>query len=145
MTAPPSNLPRPAASLLGLAALTFAAAAFLALIGYFPTSNLAGPAGVAAMFTALAITIAATLAGLIPPVLNLQAEPLKRHNAVLAGMALRLLAAGLLTAAVAFSDIVAWRPLVLWVALSYLGLLAVDVIGLVRLLKRAEESTACPS
>ncbi len=140
MSAAASGDIQPGLAFARLAGATVGGALLLALLGYFPSNNLGGAVAIPAMFAGIGVSLLGTLAGLAPPLLALHREPLKRHNAVLGGMALRLAATGVLAAVVALSGWVAWRPFVLWVALSYLALLAIDVVGLARLMKQTERS-----
>ncbi|MBN2445091.1 MAG: hypothetical protein JXO22_00060 [Phycisphaerae bacterium] len=123
---------------LRFAALTVVAGAVLAGIGYVPTRHVANTPGLVAMVAAIAVAMLATLVGLLPPILCMHAEPLKRHNAILLGMAIRLFATMLLTTAVALSGGVAVQPLLLWVAISYMALLFVDTIAVVSLYRQLE-------
>jgi hypothetical protein len=110
---------------LRFAATAAAASALLALGGWLPTRRLAGSEGVAALLAACAIGLAGSLAaGLV----SLRgggagAAPVLR---ALAATGLRFAVVVALALAAAWSGRFPLRPLLLWTAISYLALLAVD-------------------
>jgi hypothetical protein len=104
----------------------------LAAVGYFPTrrwGSVAGVDAVAAMLAGCAVSLLAALVGALPLAVA-SPTPQARAQALLLGMALRFMAvlgAGL---AVAVAGEFAAAPLLVWLAISYVALLAVEV-GLV--------------
>lgn len=124
-------------TMLALASLVALGAAFA--VGYLPTRNVAGDAGIESMLIGLAISFAAALGGLIPQVAALHRPPLERQTAVMMGMAVRFIATLFLTLAAIFGGAPHRGSLVVWIAVSYLLLLAVDTCGVVWLFKRTEK------
>ncbi len=122
----------------GLALLTALTVAVVGAVGYFPTINVGGRAAIWAMLVGLLIGAVATLVGLIPVMASLPKPPRVRHNALLFGMTIRMVATILLTAAVALSGQIAVKPLLIWVAISYVMLLGVDTSAVAWLYKRLE-------
>lgn len=122
----------PVRSYLRFLAVAAVVAALLAAVGWSPTRNLAGIPGVRALLVACALCwLASALGGV--PVLVAEIE-MRRQGArrqaplsVLLGSALTRFAAivGLALAA-ALSGLLAPAPLLVWVAIGYLALLAVD-------------------
>lgn len=123
-----------------LALLSLGVALATALVGYLPTRALGGPDALSALLIGLGIALFATLAGLVPQVLTLSREPRERQAGVLAGTVVRfLLTLGLLLPAL-LTGITARVALALWTAIGYIVLLAVDVAGLLWLMKRSARS-----
>ena len=103
-----------------------AVVAALAAVGYFPTRRWGGPAAVEAMLAGCGVSLGAAVLGALPLAVAAPA-PQARAQAVLLGMALRFMAA--LAAGVAMAWAGDWRPapLLVWLAVSYVALLAVEV------------------
>jgi len=100
-------------------------AAAVAAVGYLPTVRLGGAAAVPAMLAGCALAAVASAIGGVPIALA-GPEPVKRPQAVLLASGLRLasvLALGLWAIA---SGRFAGRPLVIWMAISYVAQLAAD-------------------
>ncbi|HUU97123.1 MAG TPA: hypothetical protein VM487_15400 [Phycisphaerae bacterium] len=142
MTEPSVHSIRPVAAYLRLAGLSVAMLAVALVVGYWPTRAVAGPDGVTAMLLGGAIALLSALAGLIPPILSLQSRPRDFHNAMLMGMAVRFALTIALTVAAVFSGLLARRPLIVWIVIGYLVLLAVDTAGVVWLAKRSGRAGA---
>ncbi len=109
-----------------------AVVAALAAVGYVPTRGWGGRAGVdatAAMLAGCAVSLGAAALGALPLLLA-SPGPQARAQAVLLGMALRFMAALGAGAAVAVAGEFAAAPFLVWLAISYVALLAVEV-GLV--------------
>lgn len=106
------------------------------LVGYYPTTVLAGPEGVKAMLVGLSIALVAAICGLVPPILALPQGPPQRMQGLLAGMLLRFVLALVLLLAGLLAGFVARLPLALWAAIGYIVLLAVDTAALAGLNKR---------
>jgi hypothetical protein len=114
-----------------LAAATAVLAA-LAAVGYFPTRRWGSEAGVdavAAMLAGCAVSLLAAVVGALPLAVA-SPTPQARAQARLLGMALRFMAALGAGLAVAVAGEFAAAPLLVWLAISYVALLAVEV-GLV--------------
>ncbi len=94
-------------------------------LGYVPTRRLAGEAGLKAMLAGCAIGAVSSMVGAIPVALA-AARGIKSATAPLAAMALRFAAALALVLPAALSGWFATVPLLVWVAISYMVLLAVD-------------------
>jgi hypothetical protein len=110
---------------LRLLALLAALAAALAAVGYLPTARLAGATGTGAMVAGIAASLLATAIGGLPLLLP---RPAARDSATvpLLAMALRFLVVVVLAVALALSGLVPVAPTLLWLALSYLVLLAAE-------------------
>lgn len=128
---------RPAAAMTRIALTSLAVAVAVTVVGYWPTSSLAGAAGVNAMLIGVGISLIGAWAGSAPTVAYLRKEPREHANGILMGLSVRFaVTIGLALAAYLVGDI-ARKPLLLWVGISQLVILLVDVLGLVSLLKTA--------
>lgn len=140
-------MPGHVARYLRFLALAAAAAGLVGAVGYLPTDNLAGAAGVTAMVVALVLTWVASACGGMPVLLaeGAAATPAVGTEprlpvrlpvvAALGSMLIRLVAVVGLALAAVLSGQVAKTPLLLWTAIGYLALLGVDtwyVLGTVR-------------
>ncbi len=115
----------------GLAALVILA------VGYVPTLRAAGPSGVRAMFAGVGMSFLAGALGSIPIALAMHGPKDKVPPAILAGTCIRFLVILPLVAIFVVADLFARVPLVSWVAISYLSLLAVDTVCSVMMLRSA--------
>lgn len=133
MTAPPAEAPA-RRSYRVFAATAAGATVLLVLLGWLPTGRLAGADGVAAMLAACAIGLVGSLVGGLPVALAARADrsaPSGRPATppvfrAMAGTGLRFAVVVALVAAVGLSGRLPLRPLLVWTAISYLALLAVD-------------------
>jgi hypothetical protein len=116
---------RAAAGYLRFLAWAVGAVAVAIALGYLPTRRLAGGAGLAAMLAGCAIGIVGSAVGAIP-VAVAAARGSRGATAPLAAMALRFAVALALVLPAALSGLLATVPLLVWVAISYMVLLAVD-------------------
>ena len=132
----PASL-RPAPAFLRIALVSTAAAAALALIGYWPTKAQAGAPGVNAMLVGIGISLLGGWAGSLPTVAYLPRKPREHANGILLGLAARFAVTLGLAVAAWLTGVFPKAPLLLWVGIGQLVILAVDVPGLVALLKRA--------
>ena len=130
-------------------ALAAAAAALLGAAGWLPTRNLAGGGGLAAMGAALALCWLASAFGGMPVLLAetataaAGAAPRLPVVVALGSMGVRLAVVVGLALAAALSGLVATQPLLVWTALGYLGLLAIDtayVLGLAKTTTKTDET-----
>lgn len=110
----------------------------LAVLGWWPTRQWAGSAGLEAMLAALVVSVLASAVGGLPLTVangdwtGLRLAPHQVATAALAGIGLRLLVAAGLGFVVLSSGRFAATPLVLWLGLSYVALLVVDTIFALR-------------
>ncbi len=116
---------------LQMAGVGLASAGVAAALGYVPTVRLGGESAVAAMLVGCGIAILAGWIGVIPACLPGTAGA-ALINRVLGATALRMVVAVVLTLAVVLADWLATKPLVLWVAISYIFTLAGETVVLVR-------------
>lgn len=123
MTAPPSEKGRRYVRFLFLA---IGISLVLVVVGYWPTRRLAGLEAVYAQLAGCGISLVSSLIGVVPLAMVGEAKPQMALNAVLMAMALRLAVVVLLSLVVALSDWFAIEPLLIWVAISYSGLLVID-------------------
>jgi hypothetical protein len=117
----------PAAEYLRFLACAFAAIVLVAGLGLVPTRRLGGAEALASMLAGCGVGWAASALGGIPVALSRgrALNPAARLQAMLASMGLRFAAVLALGAAAAFSGF-SLKPLLLWIAISYMALLAVD-------------------
>jgi hypothetical protein len=118
----------PAAEYVRFLAWALAATALAALLGFVPTRRLGGDGALPAMIAGCVIGWLASALGGIPVVLGRgkAADPTARLQAMLASMGLRFGVVLALGSAAAFSGWFGLKPLLLWIAISYMALLAVD-------------------
>ncbi len=121
----PYGAPRGRGYLLFLLA-ALGLAALLAAVGYFPSLARGGPAAVEAMLFACGVSWTAALVSGLPIALATGGAQ-QGLQLFLASMLLRLLTVAGLGAAAAFGAGLATRPFLLWLGISYLVLLPLDV------------------
>lgn len=117
-------------------ALAAAVAVLVAAVGWLPTRRLAGAEGLTALLVACALCWLASALGGVPILLAARERPEETGgpgrspgnalSAVLGASLVRFVAVVGLAVAVVLSGLVAPAPLLLWTALGYLALLAVD-------------------
>lgn len=108
-----------------LLALLAALAAALALVGYLPTLRLAGEAGAVAMGAGIVASLLATALGGLPLTLP-RASAAAAAQGLLQATALRFGVVLVLGLALALSRAVPLAPALLWLAMSYLVLVAAE-------------------
>lgn len=111
------------------------AAILLLAVGWVPTERLAGPEGMKAMFAGIGTSLAASLAGAVLICSARSTTPQARQVSMLAAMGLRMGLTLAVFAVLALMRVLPGRPLVVWTGVSYLVLLLVETIGVVRILK----------
>lgn len=117
----------PAAEYLRFLAWVVGVAVLIAAIGALPTRRLGGPEAIPAMIVGCAIGALASALGGIPVARGRgEANPAQQLNVVLLSMAVRFAVVIVLGAAAALSGGIERMPLLLWIAISYVALLAVD-------------------
>lgn len=120
----------PTAQYLRFVAAAMGATVLLVLLGYWPTKELAGPGGLRAMAAGCGVSFLASGVGGLP--LFFRREGAMPVFTAFASMGLRLLVVVALGTAAALSGRFPPRPLLLWLALAYVALLAVDTVYAVR-------------
>ena len=101
--------------------------AVLMLVGAWPTMRLAGEGSIAAMLAGCGLSLIASLAGSVPIWRAWNKPPQETLPAMMGSIVLRFAAAFVLGIAAAATGWFATRPLLLWLAISYVGLLVADV------------------
>ena len=115
--------------------LVWAAAVGLALVllGYAPTRRLGGEEALPAMIAGCVIGVLASAVGAVPVALaRRRGARTATLQGMLVAMALRLTVVVALGLSAALSGWFAARPLLIWIALSYIAQLALDVWYVVR-------------
>jgi hypothetical protein len=113
----------------------------LVAVGYVPTRHVGGPGAVPAMIAGCGIGLIAALLAAVPIALGAGAPPMSRVSWALGAMLVRLLGAMALGGLVTLAGWFERAPLLIWLAISYLALLAVETMFTVKLLggpRRAE-------
>jgi integral membrane sensor domain MASE1 len=124
-----TNARSPAAEYLRFLAWVVGAAVLIALVGALPTRRLGGDEAIPAMIAGCAIGILASAAGGIPIARGrrtAETDPAEKLKVMMLSMALRLMVVVALGAAASLSGEFERVPLLLWIALGYVTLLAVD-------------------
>jgi len=112
----------------GLAGLT-------CIAGYFPTVHFSGPESVRSMIVGCGVSWAALSLGMMPVAWAITSQTAPSVNAVLGATAIRFLVTMALTAPLALSGWLHSTVFVVWVGISYLTLLPLEVIVAVRQLR----------
>ena len=110
--------------------------AVIAGAGYFPTVKLAGSGHIAAMIAGCTVSWIASCAGAVPLARALSGASSETATAILASTTIRFFVVLALVAPLTLSGWFDRVVFVVWVAISYLLLLAVDTCYVVRLMKR---------
>jgi hypothetical protein len=125
MTGPRS----PAAEYLRFLGWAVAVSALIAILGYVPTRRLAGEGAAPSMLAGCLLGLLASAAGGIAVLRSRRRSaptPAQRLQAMVAAMGLRAATLAVFGTATALSGWFEKGPLLLWIAISYLALLAVD-------------------
>ncbi|HWM93617.1 MAG TPA: hypothetical protein VN493_22865 [Thermoanaerobaculia bacterium] len=122
-----------AAEYLRFLAWVVGVAVLIALVGALPTRRMGGEEAIPAMIAGCVIGALASAAGGIPVALGRTArrnapagDPAQKLKAMMLAMALRLVVVVALGAAASLSGEFERVPLLLWIAIGYVALLAVD-------------------
>lgn len=125
-----TNARSPAAEYLRFLAWVVGVAVLIALVGALPTRRLGGDEAIPAMIAGCAIGILASAAGGIPIARGrrrtAETDPAEKLKVMMLSMALRLMVVVALGAAASLSGEFERVPLLLWIALGYVTLLAID-------------------
>jgi len=128
---------RRAAAFGRIALCAAGAAAAVALLGWLPTYELCGSAGVRAMLAAVGVALAGAWAGVLPTVACLS-RPARQHpQGILTGLGVRFGVTVALALGLWSSGVLEERPFLLWVGIAQFAILGVDVWGLSVLLAQA--------
>ncbi|MEW6250191.1 MAG: hypothetical protein AB1716_06060 [Planctomycetota bacterium] len=130
-------MPQPAVAFRNIALRALLAAILLGALGYMPTMLQAGGAGLGGMLGGISIALVGSWAGSLPTALYLVRPPRQHPTGILAGLAVRFVVTIGLALGAWLTGIWPERPLLIWVGIAQFVLLAVDVLGLTALLKRA--------
>jgi hypothetical protein len=138
---PPGKV-QPGPALLRLALVGLVTACAYTAVAWWPTHALAGPDATTGLLCGVVLALLGGQAGNVPCVLALTKTPRAHANAILLGLAMRFGVTGALAIAAALSGWVPAKATVLSVALSQMAFLLVDVLGQLKLLKRASGGAA---
>lgn len=116
-------------------ALSFTATLIIAGLGYLPTLQIAGENAIKAMVAGCFISFLASGIGVIPVLLARREPTSNITQAILISTGLRFLLVLMLTLSIALSGWFETAPLLIWVAISYMALLTIDTLFLVRVSK----------
>jgi hypothetical protein len=103
-------------------------AAGLVAIGWVPTRNFGGPEAISGMLLGCGLSLLAGIVGGLPQVAFVDRAPRDRGILALLSLAIRMGLTLMGALAMVLSGLVAPRAFLLWVGISYLGLLVVDVL-----------------
>jgi len=137
----PSNL-RPSIAFARVATLAGLTAVGLALVGAWPTWRLAGGEGLSGMAFGIGIALVGAWAGSAPTCLYLRKPPIEHPTGIMLGLGVRFAVTVGLLLAVWLHGTFESKALPLWVGIAQFVILAVDVTGLVNLLKRVAKEGA---
>ena len=114
----------------------------LLALGYVPTTRLAGGASVLSMVAGCGVSWIASCGGALPVARAIASKPSQAAQSILIATAVRFLVVLLLVVPFVFSGLVERNVFVVWVAVSYLLLLAIETPLAVRLVRLAGEKNA---
>ena len=115
--------------------LSFVATLIIVSLGYLPTLRIAGNDAINAMIAGCFISFIASGIGVIPVLLAQRETTSNITQAILVSTGLRFLVVLVLTLSIALSGWFETAPLLIWVAISYMALLSIDTLFLVRVSK----------
>ena len=133
---------RPITEYMKIAVAALVGSVLLALVGWIPTSRIAGDAAVEGMIAGIGISLVASLVAAAPIAFTRKQAPGGRLNIMLGATALRMFVTMGLFVVVVFAAWFPRNPTALWTGLSYLCLLAIETCVFVRLVRgRATENS----
>ncbi len=112
---------------LGFVCLLLLVTSVLALLGWLPTKRLAGESGIQAMLSALAVTLSGSILSGIPVWRAEGSDQPASTSAVIGSLVIRFFFVLAATLYLVLNGLAERVPFVVWVGLSYLLLLPVDV------------------
>jgi len=113
--------------------MSFAVAVVLVLVGFFPTRNLAGATGLVGMVAACGLSLLGSWLGAVPTTMVAAGDRPAVATAALGAMAIRFVVVLFGALAVVLGTPVERPPFLIWVGISYLVLLLVDTLVVVRI------------
>jgi hypothetical protein len=105
---------------------TVAVCTAVLLVGYVPTSRMAGASSLGSMLAAGAVGLASSWIGAAPMILSRGSGAAAGANRMLMSMAVRMLVAIVLVLAIVLGTEVHRAVFLIWVAILYMALLIVD-------------------
>lgn len=122
--------------------LPLAAAAVLLAVGYYPTRWCCGEAGIRAMAAAVCIVVGVVYATLLVIVRRLaRGDPAARLKASLKAAAVRMVLTIVVAGLVAWKAWVKPGPFLVWLAISYVLLIKIETLMLLRRTRPNEKRT----
>ena len=109
----------------------------LAAVGFALTQRIAGPEGLPAMLAGCGASLLGAWCGVVPLALAGGSDPRRRFEAVAIGTMVRFAVTLSVALGLALLTALPRGPLLIWVAVSYVGLLALETIVAVRLSRGA--------
>ena len=123
---------------MGLLAWAVAGLIVACVVGVWPTYRLAGWLGVTAMGAGAAIALVGCMLGSVVIGVVVVRRPELTGHSVMAGASVRFAAVVVLAGGMAWTRWVPAAPMLIWVAVSYMVMLAAETVGLVRLVQRSQ-------
>ncbi|HUW82064.1 MAG TPA: hypothetical protein VMZ31_04610 [Phycisphaerae bacterium] len=123
---------------MGLLAWALAGVLVACVGGVWPTYRLAGWSAVTAMGVGGAISLVGCVLGSAVIGVVLVRRPELAGHSVMAGASVRFAAVVVLAGVVAWTRCVPAAPMLVWVAVSYVVMLATETVGLVRVIHRSQ-------
>lgn len=133
MMATTSEPIEPVRCFLRIATRALLTAVGLGAVGYYPTLSLSGQTGVPAMALGIGIALVGGWVGSAPPCFFIRRPVREFPSGILAGLFIRFVGTLGIALGVWALDVVPHAPLLIWVGLGQMVILAVDTIGIVRL------------
>jgi len=123
---------------MGLLAWALAGLTAACLVGVWPTYRLAGWPAVTAMGVGAAVSLVGCVVGSAVIGMMLARRPELAGHSVMAGASVRFAVVVALAGVVAWTRCVPAAPMLVWVAVSYVVMLATETVGLVRVIRRSQ-------
>jgi len=122
---------------MGLLAWALAGLIVACVAGVWPTYRLAGWPAVMAMGVGAAISLVGCVVGSVVIGSMVARRPALAGHSVMAGASVRFAVVVVLAAVVAWTRWLPAAPMLVWVAVSYVVMLATETVGLVRVIQRS--------
>ena len=123
---------------MGLLAWAMSGLVVACVAGVWPTYRLAGWSGVTAMGAGAAIALVGCVVGSVVIGSMVARRPALAGHGVMAGASVRFAVVVVLAGVVAWTGRVPAAPMLIWVAVSYVVMLAAETVGLVRVIRRSQ-------